>query len=110
LVDNNTTATHLFRIAQEALNNALRHSRARQINLYLTKLDEHQISLEICDDGVGIEPCHGDSDQSQTGIGLRTMDYRARIIGGWLQIERRSNGGTVVRCVIPDARGVPKAT
>ncbi len=101
LVANNATATHMYRIAQEALNNALRHSRAHQIDVCLSLLDEKQIALEIIDDGIGIDSSDERHQKRQAGMGLRIMDYRARMVDGWLQFERRPEGGTTVRCVVP---------
>ena len=96
---NNTTATHLYRIAQEAVNNALKHSQADQICISLRQNGD-QIVLEVIDNGVGIDAA--DSRVAATrkgrGMGLRTMQYRAGMIGGTLHIERREMGGTLVRC------------
>lgn len=97
---NNTTATHLYRIAQEAVNNALKHSQASEICISLRQSGD-QIVLEVSDNGVGIDAM--DSRAAFTrkgrGMGLRTMQYRAGMIGGTLQVERRETGGTLVRCV-----------
>ncbi len=96
---NNTTATHLYRIAQEAVNNALRHSLADHISISLWQNDD-QIILEISDNGIGIDMPSGDVGAicKSRGMGLRTMQYRTGIIGGALHIERREAGGTLVRC------------
>lgn len=96
---NNTTATHLYRIAQEAVNNALRHSQADQICISLRQND-NQIVLEVSDNGVGIDAANGGvaATRKDRGMGLRTMQYRAGMIGGTLHIERREAGGTLVRC------------
>lgn len=104
-VANNSTATHLYRIAQEAVNNALRHSGGNEIQLSLTGQDDH-ITLEVSDNGVGIDPAFGSRagvPEDKRGIGLRAMYYRAGLIGATLQIERREMGGTRVRCTV--ARG-----
>jgi len=85
------TAMHLYRIAQEAINNATRHAKARNILVFLEAAD-HSISLRVLDDGVGI------SDSYLGGIGLTIMRYRARSIGGELTIERRNGTGTTVSC------------
>lgn len=103
-VADNTTATHLYRIAQEAVNNALRHSQADRICISLRQNDD-QIVLEVCDDGIGIcEPSGGAAARKHPGMGLRTMQYRAGMIGGALHVERRQEGGTLVRCVSPHGR------
>jgi two-component system, LuxR family, sensor kinase FixL len=100
MVANNTTATHLYRIAQEAVNNALKHSKADEICISLKQNDD-LIVLEVSDNGVGIDAV--DSRVAITrksrGMGLRTMQYRAGMIGGTLHVERRETGGTLVRCV-----------
>lgn len=100
---NNTTATHLYRIAQEAVNNAIRHSKADQICISLRQNDD-QIVLEIVDNGVGIGAAEGSvaATAKGRGMGLRTMQYRAGMIGGTLHVERREAGGTMVRCVLLD--------
>ena len=100
-VANNTAATHLFRIAQEAVNNALRHGRANQILISLKQTDGHLI-LEVHDNGVGFDPAalpRNPSVSETHGMGLRIMEYRAGMIGGTLHVERSAMGGTSVRCV-----------
>jgi len=101
MVANNDTATHLYRIAQEAVNNALKHSQADDICISLRQ-DDDRIVLEVSDNGVGIEDedSRVASTRKSRGMGLRTMRYRAGMIGGTLQIERRQTGGTLVRCAI----------
>jgi PAS domain S-box-containing protein len=86
-------ATHLYRIAQEAVANALRHSGARRIRITLAQ-EQGASALRINDNGKGIA---AGPDQSK-GMGLRTMDYRAGLIGGKLEIGRGPRGGTQVEC------------
>jgi two-component system sensor kinase FixL len=94
------TGTQLFRIAQEAVSNALRHGRPRHIRV--TLLDEpNSLRLRIRDDGIGIR---GEPDQ-QDGLGLRIMQYRAGAIGGALHIAAAPGGGTVVTCTLPRRKG-----
>ncbi len=88
------TATHLYRIAQEAINNAVKHSGARHIAIREAG-SANEIRLEISDDGKGIGPSAG----SGSGMGLHIMDYRARLIGGNLQLKSGSQG-TVVACFV----------
>ena len=88
-------ATHLYRIAQEAVANAVRHSRATHIVIGL-HLVEGAVTLSVSDDGIGM-PAELDR---LTGMGLHTMQYRARIVGGRLEIQRRESGGTKVICSI----------
>ena len=71
----NYYATHLYRIAQEAIHNALKHSQASHIHVALSD-DEGRISLTIRDDGVGIA-----RDPFDGGMGLRIMRYRADLLG-----------------------------
>ena len=106
MAPNNTTATHLYRIAQEAVNNALKHSQAKEIRISLRQNDD-QIALEVSDNGVGIEAAGSrvDITRKDRGMGLRTMQYRAGMIAGTLQFQRRETGGTLVRCVSLCKRG-----
>jgi PAS domain S-box-containing protein len=87
-----TTATHLYRIAQEALNNALKHSGARNISIQIRE-SEGGIELQVKDDGKGLET----ASRRDSGMGLHIMDYRARLIGGSLQLQS-DPAGTVVSC------------
>ena len=101
LIHDNAIATHLYRIAQEAANNALRHAHAANIVIRLEE-GEGQIVLSIGDDGPGLP----DDLDRMKGSGLRIMSYRARMIGGSLDIGRGPQGGTCVACRLPrsDAR------
>lgn len=86
---------HLYRIAQEAITNASKHSGAGQIILSLFSADDH-LTMSIQDDGSGIGHINGNPD----GMGLRIMDYRARLIGAVLNVTPGPGGGTRVFCVI----------
>ncbi len=88
-------AMHLYRIAQEAINNATKHGRASRIALSL-QANGNATTLSITDDGVGISK----TQTSKDGIGLGIMNYRARLTGGELQIDEPEHGGTVVSCVL----------
>jgi signal transduction histidine kinase len=88
-------AVHLYRIAQEAMSNAARHSHAHKITLEL-RLDGGTGVLQIRDDGVGFS-----TDQKSGGLGLRTMQYRASAIQGTLSIDSQPGSGTVVTCSFP---------
>ena len=93
----NTTATHLYRIAQEAVTNAVKHGKAKEIDIELST-NPHQTVLSVKDQGTGI----ADLDPDRKGMGLRIMNYRADMIGGTLDIQRSQNGGgTTVVCTIP---------
>ncbi|MEQ1827127.1 MAG: PAS domain S-box protein [Pirellula sp.] len=99
-VPNNITATHLYRIAQEALNNSLRHGHADQIIISLARDGDH-IILEVSDNGIGFDPStrHLDSNIGK-GMGLSIMEYRASVIGGVLRIERKPERGMRLTCTI----------
>ena len=86
----NTVATHLFYIAQEAVNNAIKHSGARAITIQLQKKKE-TIELRVRDDGTGIPAV-----KSGTGIGLQIMQYRAKIIGAGFDISSDGRNGTTI--------------
>ena len=88
-------ADHLYRIAREAVKNALHHGACSKIEVRLRVLEE-ALCLEITDDGVGCDFAAG-SDQ---GFGLRLMEYRARIIGATFEIGRHPRGGTAVRAQV----------
>lgn len=88
-------ATHLYRIAQEAVNNALKHGRPRHIRIGLEVKDK-QLVLEIIDDGVGI----ADNQKQGEGMGLRIMGHRASLIGAMLSVGPGERGGTSVRCAL----------
>lgn len=95
-ITDNNTALHLYRIAQEAINNAIKHGRAQQVDLSLVQ-STGTITLVIKDDGVGL-PKH---ESKSNGIGLRVMNYRAGMIGASLTIENQRAGGTMVSCQLP---------
>jgi PAS domain S-box-containing protein len=87
---------HLFRIAQEAVNNAVRHSKAGQIRIELDTIGQTTM-LAVHDDGIGM-PAAGPRGK---GMGISVMQYRARMIGGSLEI-RSSPSGTSVICSCPN--------
>ncbi len=93
LVSDKAVATHLYRIAQEAIQNAIKHGRAKQIVVALKKTGA-ELLLEIVDDGTGISK---DSTE-KGGMGFRTMTYRADLIGGNLEISPAAGCGTRVAC------------
>jgi signal transduction histidine kinase len=88
-------ASHLYRIAQESVNNAIRHGNATDVQVRLDT-DDGTLRLSIDDNGIGITPRndHG-------GMGLQIMNFRARMIGGKLSVQRREQGGTSVVCIAP---------
>jgi len=96
LIDDNIVATHLYRIAQEAVSNAVKHGRAGHVRISLASGDR-QVRLRIHDDGVGF-PQH--LDEERRGMGVRIMHYRARVIGATLEIVAGVDGGTTVTCTL----------
>ena len=92
-IRNRTVAHHLFRVAQEAINNSVKHGRATQVTFHL-RSDGDILTLTMRDNGIGLPD---DAAQSK-GLGLRIMSFRAQKIGGTLNIARAEEGGTVVTC------------
>ncbi|MEO6788091.1 MAG: sensor histidine kinase [Chthoniobacteraceae bacterium] len=88
---------HLYRIAQEALSNALRHSKAKNITMSLASYGDGLI-LTIADDGIGI----GRKAEESGGLGMKTMTYRAHAIGGELELAAGRPKGPVLTCIVPD--------
>jgi signal transduction histidine kinase len=90
---NDFTAKHLYRVAQEAISNATRHGKARNITVSLEAVNG-LATLRILDDGVGF----AQSKVNGSGLGLNLMRYRARLNGGELSIEQPAAGGTLILC------------
>lgn len=97
-IRDNVVATHLYRIVQEAVNNARRHGRAGHISINVGKVNS-SLELVVRDDGAGLDPA-----RNPAGLGLHIMDYRARSIGGSLTVESAPGAGTRVRCEVPLSR------
>jgi len=93
-------AWHLYRIAQEAVANAVKHSRCRTISIYLAETADG-LDLIVRDDGVGSA---GDRTSSTGGMGMSVMGYRASVIGGELTVSSPKTGGTIIRCRVPEGR------
>jgi PAS domain S-box-containing protein len=93
LIRNNAVATHLYRIAQEAVHNAVRHGRAKFIVISLLAAGGRLVA-GVKDDGIGLPKVPG----KHKGMGLRVMQYRASMIGGSLIVQREPEGGTSVVC------------
>jgi signal transduction histidine kinase len=104
-VGNPTIAIHLYRIAQEALNNAIKHGRPRNVTVRLTGTGGREISVRVEDDGAGFDPALVRGG----GMGLRIMRYRAKMIAGNLEVRTRPGGGTVVSCscMLPEPPSPP---
>ena len=95
LLHNHETAIHLYRIAQEAIHNAITHGKATQIVVSLAR-KEDKLVLSVRDNGRGLSPSMPRGD----GRGVENMRYRARTIGAQLQWDPRPVGGTVVSCTL----------
>lgn len=95
-VSGNKLSIQLFRIAQEAVSNAVKHGQAGRVDIHLAR-QSGSIVLTIRDNGIGIP----ESPAKGTGMGLLTMSHRAQMMGGSLKIEPRHGGGTQVTCSVP---------
>ena len=107
LIADYSLGTHLFRIAQEAVSNAIKHGKAKQVLIRLSAAGP-KIVLMVKDNGLGLP-----KDLTQTkGMGLRIMHYRASLIGGTLAVQRDLDGGTSVVCFVQpgDARHAGKSS
>ncbi|WP_346239078.1 sensor histidine kinase [Niabella insulamsoli] len=85
----------LFRIIQEALQNALRHSQCKSVAIHLEHQEAH-IAITISDDGIGLNHATG-----QKGLGLKNMEYRTKLLGGSIQFMH-TNPGTSIQLLIPE--------
>ncbi|HIG27329.1 MAG TPA: PAS domain S-box protein [Verrucomicrobiales bacterium] len=94
-IGDNSAATHLFRIAQEAVNNAFKHGKPTKIIIELSD-NGQSIALAVKDDGKGLPKRF----ISKGGMGLKIMQYRAGLIGGSLVVQKRVKGGTEVVCTL----------
>jgi signal transduction histidine kinase len=93
LIYDEVAGNNLYRIAQEAVNNSIKHGRGRNISIGLGAVED-ELTLTIKDDGRGFP----DAPASPQGMGLHIMNYRARMIGASLDIRRGVGGGTIVIC------------
>ena len=96
VIHDNAAAMHLYRIAQEAINNATKHGKATQVAISFA-VDDGSTTLRIADNGLGLSKTRSEGD----GMGLGLMHYRARLTGGQLNIEEPAEGGTVICCEVP---------
>lgn len=95
-VRDSATALQLYQIAQESVSNAVRHGKPNQIEILLGE-GAGSVYLRIADDGEGMDP----KAACGTGLGLRSMRYRARMIGGVIRFESKPKGGMIVLCTVP---------
>lgn len=96
----------LYRIAQEALNNVVKHARAQSVELTLL-VDPQIVQLKIIDDGVGFapKPLPDSTDKTKGGLGLTSMRERAEALGGSIQMTAGNGSGTTVMVTIPRKHG-----
>jgi len=100
LIHDANMSTHLYRIAQEAVNNAIKHGQAKNIIISLAASEEYGI-LKIENDGLGL----AEPPRNGTGMGMQIMNYRARMIGGSLKVECSVGRGLAITCRFPLERG-----
>jgi len=98
MITDNSAATHLYRIAQESVQNALRHGKASRVTLELLSTRKG-IHLSVTDNGIGFPSL----DQLKAGMGLRTMNHRAHVIGAAFSIAPLPRGGTRMSCDMPNS-------
>src|SRR5215475_6983320 len=95
-ITDHAVAIHLYRIVQEAVNNAIQHGQAQQITITLSMRREGGMTLMVQDNGVGFPT----NVAERHGMGLRIMHHRARMIGAILEVQRRARGGICVICTL----------
>jgi two-component system, LuxR family, sensor kinase FixL len=98
VIRNRGAENHLFRLAQEAINNSVKHGKAKKVIVALKRAD-NKIVLSISDDGVGF----GNGEPKVSGLGLRIMNYRAQKIGAVLDIQSSAEGGAVLTCAFSNS-------
>ena len=96
-VDNPEVAVHLYRITQEAITNAIKHGKAKNIQIDLS-YDVNKSVLTVRNDGIGFPK---EFEARHTGMGLQIMDHRVDIIEGSLDIRKGPKGGTIMTCTFP---------
>jgi PAS domain S-box-containing protein len=98
MIQDEALADHLYRLTQEAVTNAVKHGHAKNIVIGLSVIKGGRV-LTVRDDGCGFDIV----PKSETGLGMRIMNYRAKMINGSLSLQSSTNGGTEVRCSFPIA-------
>jgi signal transduction histidine kinase len=99
LIYDEVAGNNLYRIAQEAINNAVKHSACQGISVGLGAVED-EVTLTIKDDGAGFS----ETTDPSSGMGLHIMNYRAKMIGAALDIRRGVGGGTIVICSFHNER------
>jgi len=98
----------LFRVAQEALTNVLKHARASEIVVMLGEENGGTL-LSVQDDGIGFDPNELATRALPGHMGMRNMHQRAQAAGGWLSVDSKPRGGTLIRCWAPTMGSVASA-
>jgi signal transduction histidine kinase len=96
-VNNPLVAINLYRVAQEAIHNAVKHSMARHLYIDLARVDDNH-RLSVSDDGIGFD-C--ERIEQSDGMGMHSLRARASLLGGRLEIEKNIHGGTTVAVIYP---------
>ncbi len=102
LVHDHHVGVHLYRIAQEAVNNAVKHGKASRIDVGLTKNGD-RVVLAVSDNGIGLPK----KSRKTRGMGLRIMQYRAGVIDASLVAQQQPNGGTTFVCTVKESPSAP---
>ena len=97
VVDNAAAAVHIYRIAQEAINNAVKHGRAKNVEIVLA-CGEDECALTVKNDGLDFPK---EFEAEGAGMGLKIMEHRIDLIGGVLDIRAADEGGTILTCTFP---------
>jgi len=93
LIKDSNIATHIYKIAQEGVSNAVKHGKAKEIEVSFIQ-QAGMITLEVKDNGVGFVP----DPKNSKGIGLKIMKYRAHLIGASFHVETNPPHGVILRC------------
>ena len=103
VIRNRTVENHLFRLAQEAINNSVKHGKAKNVTVSLKRSESlpEGAALAIADDGVGFDT----QACKATGLGLRLMGYRAQKIGATLEVQAAQPNGAIVTCSFSNVTG-----
>ncbi|MBN1698294.1 MAG: substrate-binding domain-containing protein [Spirochaetales bacterium] len=95
-IEDNLLNLHLYRIVQESVTNAVQHGKPSHIEITINSMYD-KVELVVTDNGIGIPKKY----ESSGGMGIRSMRYRANVVGGKLNIKKNRGGGTTVTCIIP---------
>jgi len=95
-------AIFLFRMYQEMINNVLKHSKATQIKVSISHTEDHKFILKVQDNGIGFDPGKKKSQaSSSSGLGLKSMTNRARLIGAEISVQSQPESGTIIIVELP---------